>query len=101
MTALLEKNVWSVARPAVLEPVGVTSITNPLQYVPAEVHQTPPEIMKKDLPQRIHQLMEMHGSPLLIMDKSKLIEEYKFFRRALPRVRLYYAVKANPHPDIV
>jgi ornithine decarboxylase len=31
----------------------------------------------------------------------KLRQEYEHFRRLLPRVRLYYAVKANPHPDII
>src|SRR5262249_3901801 len=32
---------------------------------------------------------------------SKLVQEYEYFRRNLPRLRLYYAIKANPHPDII
>jgi len=74
---------------------------NPAQFVPADVHQTSPEIIKKDLPQRIRQLIELQGSPLLVNDRQKLIQEFQHFRRLLPRVRLFYAVKANPHPDIV
>jgi ornithine decarboxylase len=113
MKALLEApDEMVVARPAGRKPVctGVAaqqkpdravSILNPAQFVPADVHQTPPEIMKKDLPQRIHQLIELHGSPLLVVDRQKLIQEYLHFRRLLRRVRLYYAVKANPHPDII
>jgi ornithine decarboxylase len=76
-------------------------ILNPEQFVPAEVHQTPAEIMKLDLPQRIHALMALHGSPLLVIDRAKLVHQYQTFRRLLPRVQLYYAVKANPHPDVV
>src|SRR5262245_41096988 len=76
-------------------------LLNPSQFVPAEIHQTPADIMLKDLPQRIHHLVALHGSPLLIIDRVKLRQEYEHFRRLLPRVRLYYAVKANPHPDII
>jgi len=77
------------------------SLLNPAQYVPASVHQTPAEIMKKDLPQRIHQLLALYGSPLLVIDRLKLIQEFEHFHRLLPRVRIYYAIKANPHPDII
>ena len=76
-------------------------ILNPAQFVPAEVHKTPPALMKLTLPKRIRTLIRLHGTPLLVLDKSKLIEEYQRFRRRLPRVKLYYAIKANPHPDII
>jgi len=76
-------------------------VLNPEQFVPAEIHKTPPAIMKQGLPKRIRSLIKLHGTPILAIDKSKLIEEFKRFRRLLPRVRLYYAIKANPHPDII
>jgi len=98
MTALLKPSIRKV------EPRPVTSsvpMLNPALWVPAEAHQTPAEIMKRDLPQRLHALVELHGSPLLVLDKSKLTYEYDHFRRLLPRVRLYYAIKANPHPDVI
>jgi ornithine decarboxylase len=76
-------------------------VLNPEQFVPAEVHRTPLAIMKQDIPKRIRSLMKLHGTPILVLDKSKLIEEYKRFQRLLPRVRLYYAIKANPHPDVI
>lgn len=83
--------------PARVHSVGL----NPAQFVPAEVHQTPGEILQLDLPRRLHSLVALHGSPLLVIDRMKLIAEYEHFRRLLPRVRLYYAVKANPHPDVI
>jgi len=102
MIALAEAPVWEAPpRPALTPSRPLQPILNPAQYVPAEVHRTPAEVMKRELPQRIHQLVAMHGSPLLVLDRSKLIEEYEHFRRLLPRVRLYYAVKANPHPDVI
>ena len=103
MTALSVLADWEVdSRPASRSTIPMYApVLNPAQYVPAEVHQTPPEVMKLDLPQRIHRLVELHGSPLLVLDRAKLIQEFEHFRRLLPRVKLYYAVKANPHPDVI
>jgi ornithine decarboxylase len=89
------------ARPAVPLPDRAIPMLDPNRWVTADVHRTPPDIMKKDLPQRIHALAELHGTPLLVLDKSRLVQQYELFRRVLPRVRLYYAVKANPHPDVI
>lgn len=77
------------------------SVLSESQFVPATVHKTPASIMKKPLAQRIRALVKLHGSPILVIDKHRLIEEYKRFRRLLPRVGIYYAIKANPHPDII
>ena len=57
--------------------------------------------MKLPLPKRLRALTKLHGTPLMLIDKAKLIEEYNTFRRLMPRVRLFYAIKANPHPDII
>jgi len=57
--------------------------------------------MKLPLPKRIRALIKLHGTPLLVLEKKTLIEEYQRFKRLLPRVRLFYAIKANPHPDII
>lgn len=57
--------------------------------------------MKQDLPKRLRSLVKLHGTPLLVLDKARLIEEYERFQRLLPRVRLFYAIKANPHPDVI
>jgi ornithine decarboxylase len=102
MSQVLEVKLAEVeARPVVPLPDRAVPMLNPAIWVPAEVHGTPAEIMKKDLPQRIHQLAERHGSPLLVLDRARLVQQFEHFRRVLPRVRLYYAVKANPHPDVI
>lgn len=48
-----------------------------------------------------HELAEQHGTPLLVMSRSKLIQSYWAMRNALPGVDLYYAAKANPDPNIL
>jgi ornithine decarboxylase len=42
-----------------------------------------------------------HGTPLFVVDHDVLRANYRQFRRHLPRVQAYYAVKANPDPAIV
>ena len=46
-------------------------------------------------------LAETHGTPLVIVDHSALRENYAQFRKHLPRVQAYYAVKANSAPEII
>ena len=47
------------------------------------------------------QLAKKHGTPLVIVDHKVLRENYARFRKYLPRVQVYYAVKANSDPAIV
>jgi ornithine decarboxylase len=77
------------------------AVLNETQFVPASIHKTPASIMRLSLPKRIRALVKLHGTPLLVLDKHRLIAEYNRFRKLLPRVRLYYAIKANPHPDVI
>jgi ornithine decarboxylase len=42
-----------------------------------------------------------HGTPLVLIDHAVIRRNYAMFRRHLPRVQAYYAVKANPAPEIV
>ncbi len=52
-------------------------------------------------PSRLKQLAREHGTPLFIVDHDALRKSYATFKRHLPRVQAYYAVKANPDPAIV
>lgn len=45
-------------------------------------------------------LAKRHGTPLLIVDHSKIRNNYIKFKEHLPRVQAYYAVKANPEREI-
>jgi ornithine decarboxylase len=46
-------------------------------------------------------LARIHGTPLVIVDHKALRDNYAQFRKHLPRVQVYYAVKANSDPAIV
>ncbi|NLX14717.1 MAG: type III PLP-dependent enzyme [Phycisphaerales bacterium] len=49
----------------------------------------------------LKKLAKQHGTPLFIVDHDVLRRNYAEFKRYLPRVQAYYAVKANPAPEIV
>jgi len=49
----------------------------------------------------LKKLAQEHGTPLLIIDHKKIREQYKRLRKYLPRVGLYFAIKANPEPQII
>ena len=44
---------------------------------------------------------EHYSHPLLVMSKDKLRENAQRFKAAMPRVRPHFAVKSNPHPDVL
>jgi ornithine decarboxylase len=46
-------------------------------------------------------LAREHGTPLFIIDHKVLRETYRQFKKHLPRVQAYYAVKSNPQREIV
>ena len=47
------------------------------------------------------QLAKIHSTPLVVVDHKVLRENYEQFLKHLPRVQVYYAVKANSDPAIV
>lgn len=50
---------------------------------------------------QLKQLAQQHGTPLFVVDHREIRRNYQLFRKHLPRVQAYYAVKANPDPAIV
>ena len=42
-----------------------------------------------------------HGTPVVVIDHEEVRRNYASFKRHLPKVQAYYAVKANPAPEIV
>ena len=50
---------------------------------------------------QLKSLAKKHGTPLFIVDHAELRKNFKAFRKLFPRVQPYYAVKANPAPEIV
>ena len=54
-----------------------------------------------DRHEELLKLAEEHGSPLFIVDHEKLRHNYRTFKKHLPRVQCYYAVKANSKQEII
>lgn len=49
----------------------------------------------------VNKLAAEYGSPLLVLSLAQVEANYRRLRRYLPRVRVHYAIKANPHPEIL
>ncbi len=49
----------------------------------------------------LKKLAAAHGTPLFVLDHDELRRNYAMFRKYLPRIQVYYAVKANSDPAIV
>lgn len=46
-------------------------------------------------------LVRKHGTPIFILDHRRIRENYRTFKKNLPRVQCYYAVKANSNQEII
>lgn len=49
----------------------------------------------------LQQLARLHGTPLFVVDHDVIRKNYAEFRKYLPRVQAYYAVKAFADPQVV
>ncbi len=50
---------------------------------------------------QLQTIARQHGTPVFVIDHDVIRRNYASFKRHLPRVQAYYAVKANPAPEIV
>jgi ornithine decarboxylase len=50
---------------------------------------------------QLQALAKQHGTPVVVIDHDIIRRNYADFRKHLPKVQAYYAVKANPVPEIV
>lgn len=46
-------------------------------------------------------LKNSHETPFLVLDLQRVVERYRLFKKSMPKVNIYYAVKANPAEAIV
>ncbi len=56
------------------------------------------EGIDKELYQKI---AREHGTPVFVIDHEKIKQNYREFKKHLPNVQAYYAVKANSNPEII
>lgn len=62
--------------------------------------------MKKEKYFRLNQeetqaLAQEYGTPLLVLSLEQIEKNYRLLRTHLPRVKVFYAIKANPHRRIL
>src|SRR5437763_3581801 len=50
---------------------------------------------------QLQSLAKEHGTPVVVIDHDQIRRNYAEFKKHLPKVQAYYAVKANPAPEIV
>lgn len=51
--------------------------------------------------QAVNKLAERFGTPLLVLSLDEVKKNYKLLKKYMPRVKVHYAIKANPHPEIL
>lgn len=49
----------------------------------------------------LQKIAREHGTPVVVIDHEVIRRSYASFQRHLPKVQVYYAVKANPAPEII
>ncbi|NQV04105.1 MAG: type III PLP-dependent enzyme [Candidatus Omnitrophica bacterium] len=67
-------------------------------------HSPKPQKSKSDvsgIENLIRAKLKKHTSPLMLIRQCALEKQYERFRKCLPEVTPYYAIKANPHPAII
>src|SRR5690606_11227975 len=70
-----------------------------LSCAPGRNHLTRRELFMTQ--KELQSMAAKHGTPLVIIDHNEIRKNYAEFRKHLPKVQVYYAVKANPAPEIV
>ena len=55
----------------------------------------------KNIPSTIRKLTKKHPTPLMLISHKALDQQYKLFKKFLPAVEPFYAIKANPQPEII
>ena len=51
--------------------------------------------------QAVEKLAVRFGTPLLVLSLDEIKKNYKVLKKYMPRVKIHYAIKANPHPEIL
>ncbi|TWU03291.1 type III PLP-dependent enzyme [Neorhodopirellula pilleata] len=82
-----------------IAPLPLRSFENEVRDFPAEARQRVAQVNLTF--EQAQQLTDEHGSPLLVVSKSKLIDTYWAMKNSMPGVDLYYAAKANPDRHIL
>ncbi|MBF0253678.1 MAG: type III PLP-dependent enzyme [Candidatus Omnitrophica bacterium] len=59
------------------------------------------ELTASGIENLVRSMLQKHRTPFMIIKRCQLERQFERFRKALPEVTPFYAVKANPHPKIL
>src|SRR6202453_6239 len=90
-TSSVLANVWSLVRSTV-------SSTPPIALTGGR-HRRGPGAMTPKIARFLAQ--QQPATPCLVLDVDRVEDNFRALRRTLPLARIYYAVKANPAPQIL
>lgn len=51
--------------------------------------------------QEMDAIADRHPTPFLVVSLDKVEENYRFMRKHMPKIGIYYAMKANPEPTVL
>lgn len=51
--------------------------------------------------EEINELAERYPTPFMVVSLDKVEENYRYLRTRLPQVKVFYAMKANPTPEVL
>lgn len=55
----------------------------------------------QNIKQFINKVIKKYSSPVLVISKEALKKQYLTFKKHLPEIDIFYAIKANPNPEII
>lgn len=57
--------------------------------------------LTKERKKFLQKIAVKHGTPILVIDHKRIRENYREFKKHLPDVKAFFAIKANPDPEII
>ena len=67
-----------------------------MEYPGSRIPQT-----RQGIESLIRKMIKQHGTPLMLIQHKVLAKQIAQFRKRLSFVEPYYAIKSNPHPEII
>lgn len=74
---------------------------NKLTMVESFAEQSHPDVLEEFDRASLEELVVKHETPFMVLDLSEVEYQYKSLQAALPGVKLFYALKALSHPELI
>ena len=71
------------------------------QFVETFAEQSHPDVLEQFDRASLEELVAKHETPFMVLDLEEIDYQYKSLQAALPGVKLFYALKALSHPEMI